>query len=264
MSMRIVACQLDIVWEDKHANFDRVRQMLAQANLAPGTMVVLPEMFATGFSMNAAQIAEAAEAETEQFLSATARERGVALVAGMAARGSDGRARNEAVAFSADGRLLARYAKLHPFRLGGESQHYAAGQDVAVFACHEWRVAPFICYDLRFPEVFRAAVGRGAELLLVIANWPAVRAHHWLPLLRARAIENQACVVGVNRCGLDPHHAYSGRTVIIHPQGDVLADAGENEGVISADLEPAVVTEYRREFPALADLRKEFLATPEK
>jgi len=120
-------------------------------------------------------------------------------------------------------------------------------------------VAPFVCYDLRFPEVFRIAAARGAQLLAVIANWPSAREAHWLTLLRARAIENQAYVAGVNRCGEDPRLRYTGRSVIIDPRGEVLADAGSDEAVITADIDLADLEEYRRSFPALADMRRELL-----
>jgi len=126
---------------------------------------------------------------------------------------------------------------------------------VVTFDWRGARVSPFICYDLRFPEVFRAATRRGAQVLVVIANWPATRVEHWVTLLRARAIENQAYVAGVNRCGNDPKLAYPGRSVIVGPWGEVMADAGDGEGVAWADLDFAALESYRREFPVLRDIR---------
>jgi predicted amidohydrolase len=120
-------------------------------------------------------------------------------------------------------------------------------------------VSPFICYDLRFPEAFRGAVRRGARAFVVIANWPAERHEHWDLLLRARAIENQAFVVGVNRCGSDPRHAYAGGSMIVDPQGGILARAGGEECVISADLDAASLMEYRERFPALGDMHGDLL-----
>ena len=118
-------------------------------------------------------------------------------------------------------------------------------------------MAPLVCYDLRFPEVFRHAVAMGANLLAVIACWPQPRESHWVALLKARAIENQAYVVGVNRTGKDPGHAYSGLSMIVDPQGEVLADAGGAEGTISAELSRESLENWRRDFPALADIRPE-------
>jgi omega-amidase len=121
-------------------------------------------------------------------------------------------------------------------------------------------VAPFICYDLRFPEAFRVATRRGAQVLAVIANWPAAREGHWMTLLRARAIENQTFVIGVNRCGTDPNHTYSGRSQIIDPRGEILADAGSTEGLIHGRLDLQLLTAYRNEFPALRDMRDDLLS----
>src|SRR5690606_6307419 len=116
-------------------------------------------------------------------------------------------------------------------------------------------VSPLICYDLRFPEAFRLATKQGAEMFVVIANWPTARVEHWLTLLKARAIENQAYVIGCNRVGRDPKVVYPGRSVIIDPRGNVLADAGGDPGVISSSIDAAALREYRKTFPALNDIR---------
>lgn len=253
--MNIFGVQLDIQWENKNLNFARVRELVAQAAPAPGSFIVLPEMFATGFSMNVADIAERGEGETELFLQSLARDFSVFVIGGLVAPSGDERGCNEAATFAPDGRLLSRYRKIHPFSFGGENRRYMAGEQIAVFEWQQFRVAPFICYDLRFPEVFRAAVKKEANLFVVIANWPAPREAHWLTLLKARAIENQAYVVGVNRCGNDPKLHYSGRSQIIDPRGEILADGGEQECVISANLDLIKLNDYRRDFPALADIK---------
>lgn len=258
--MQIIACQLDIVWENKPANHDRVRQMLADVAISPGALVVLPEMFATGYSMHVATIAEPVGGESQQFLSALAKDFQSFVIGGVAIAGSGGRGRNEAVVFGPEGKSLARYCKLHPFSLAGETKHYEAGEGIEIFEWHDFQVAPFVCYDLRFPEIFRQAARCGAELMTVIANWPQPREAHWLALLRARAIENQAYVVGVNRAGSDPHVRYSGHSLIVGPRGETLAEAGEGPQVLSADVELAPLLDYRQQFPALADIRPEFFA----
>lgn len=117
-------------------------------------------------------------------------------------------------------------------------------------------MSPFICYDLRFPEIFRAAaLGLGSELLVVIASWPIKRAQHWVTLLQARAIENQAYVIGVNRCGTDPNFTYPGRSMVVDPHGVILVDASDVEGTVSARLDRARVASWREQFPALRDAR---------
>jgi predicted amidohydrolase len=253
--MRVFCCQLDIVWEARDANLAKVERVLAGVDLGRGDLVVLPEMFTTGFSMDLARVCQGTPPEVEVFLAESARRRGVFVLGGVVNLDATGRGRNEAVAFAPDGQLLARYTKIHPFSHGGEAEHYAAGTRVVTFDWGEMRVAPFICYDLRFPEVFRCAVRHGACLFAVLANWPAQREGHWTTLLQARAIENQAYVVGVNRCGRDPEHAYGGRSLVVDPQGTILLDAGPGETVAGVDVEPGAVTAWRSDFPALRDMR---------
>jgi predicted amidohydrolase len=253
--MKIHACQMDIVWEDKPANFARARALLAASRPEPGSLVLLPELFATGFTMNSEALAEAPGGDTERFLARLAAELGVFLMGGVIGRATAGRPRNLAVVFGPDGREVARYAKMQPFSPGGESRHYEAGGAPVVFPWRECRVAPFICYDLRFPEIFRPAARAGAELITVIANWPVTRIAHWTALLRARAIENQAYVAGVNRCGTDPTLTYNGHSLIVSPQGEVLAEAVDGEKVISATVDLESLRTYRKNLPFLADMR---------
>jgi predicted amidohydrolase len=257
--MYVAGVQLDIVWENKKSNHDKVRSLLARTGLPKGSLVVLPEMFATGFSMNVAEIAQSDHRETETFLTSLAGEFGIHVCGGVVIRRPDGRGLNQSVSFAPDGMLLARYSKIHPFSYGGETEQYAAGTDVITYRLEPFLVAPFVCYDLRFPEIFRHAVKKGVQLFTVIANWPEPREAHWLALLKARAIENQAFVIGVNRCGRDPKNAYSGRSQILDPRGNVLADAGNAEGVFGAELDPAVLLEYRKAFPALTDMKSGWL-----
>jgi predicted amidohydrolase len=253
--MKVACCQFNIAWEDKSSNFDKVRALVAKAGLPAGTLLVLPEMFATGFSMNVAVTREAPPfPPTERFLADLAAEHGLFVLGGLAGTAPDGRPCNQAVVFSPDRKLLARYTKIHPFTLGGEAQHYAAGKDLAQFQWQGCSVAPFICYDLRFPELFRAAVQRGAQVFIVIANWPIKRDGNWVTLLQARAIENQAYVVGVNRCGTDPKFIYSGRSLVVDPHGAVVLDLGSEEGVRTAEIDIAEVERWRKEFPALLDM----------
>ena len=252
--MKVYCCQLDIAWENKPENFRKVRAMLERTRPERGSMVVLPEMFSTGFSMNVSGIAERHAPGAEQFLHDVAREFGVFVVGGLVNKAVDGKGLNEAVVMSPEGQELTRYAKIHPFTFGGELEHYSRGTEIEQFEWNDLKVTPFICYDLRFPEVFRTAVKHGAEMFVVIANWPNKREQHWVTLLQARAIENLAYVVGVNRSGSDPKLVYPGRTMIIDPHGNILADAGLNEGMISAEIDADVVRNWRRDFPALNDI----------
>ncbi len=258
--MRLFGVQLNTVWEDKPASEARVRDLLRGVDVREGDLVVLPEMWATGFSLDTEKIAEdAGNGRAQSFLSSLATEMGAFVLGGVVTRGAGGKGNNEAVTYGPDGREVCRYRKLFPFTPGGEADHYHAGDRGAHFAWHGFGVAPFICYDLRFPEVFRGAVANGAEIYAVMANWPSLRRDHWTTLLCARAIENQAYVIGVNRCGDDPDHAYPGCSRIIDPSGNVLTDAGEDETVINAEPDRAALIEWRRSFPALSDIRAQYL-----
>jgi omega-amidase len=259
--MKVVCCQLDIVWEDKPANHTAVRAMLDAASPARDTFVLLPEMFSTGFSMNVDAVTDSQSSRTHEFLARAARDYSVYLLGGIVTTGAGGMGRNECVVFSPEGAEIARYCKMHPFTFGGEARHYAPGEGTVIFSWQGFTVSPFICYDLRFPEVFRAAVGRGANVFAVIANWPATRIEHWITLLKARAIENQAYVVGVNRCGRDPKLTYPGRSLIVDPRGELLADAGDQAGTITADLDLMALETYRRALPFLEDMRGDFAKT---
>jgi omega-amidase len=253
--MKIFGLQFDIVWENKPANFATVRKLLAAARPEEGSLVILPEMFATGFSMNADAVAESYDGATEQFLAGLAKEFAVWIVAGAVMRGRDGRARNKCLVFNSTGDLKAFYAKMRLFTPGGESKHYAPGEKPVAFLWGDCVVTPFICYDLRFPELFRRAIAdHNPELFVVIANFPQKRIHHWVRLLQARAVENQAYVVGVNRIGSDPIQSYPGRSLIFDPEGEVIVDGGETESVIRAELDLPKLRQYRQKLPFLADM----------
>ncbi|MBI1840855.1 MAG: carbon-nitrogen family hydrolase [Verrucomicrobia bacterium] len=253
--MNIVALQWDLAWEDRSANFATVRRLLDSAPPAPGSLVILPEMFATGFTMNVEVAREPSPSPVEAFLSEIARGHQVALLAGLASGFPGARPRNEAVFVNPEGRIVSRYAKRQPFSPSGEAALFEAGGASVVLEWAGFQVSPLVCYDLRFPELFREAVAQGAEVLVVIANWPSKRAEHWVTLLRARAIENQAYVVGVNRCGRDPGFPYPGRSIVVDPHGDIVADAGAGETALKASLDREALVQWRRDFPALRDRR---------
>ena len=249
--MRLTGLQLDIAWEAKERNRTRVEEILSGAPACD--VLVLPEMFSTGFTMSAAAAAEPTGGTTERWLSSLARDNACAVIGGNGREAQDGVCFNESLTFASDGALACRYQKIHPFSLGGEDKHYAAGTEVKTFALDEAVVAPFVCYDLRFPEAFRLASAVGANLIVVIANWPAKRIQHWVTLLQARAIENLAYVIGVNRTGSDPQLEYNGRSVIVDYMGEIIADAGSDEGLVIADLNFEELNRWRDGFPALRD-----------
>jgi len=255
--MRVLGFQTDIAWEDRFANFSRIEAMARETGpIGPGSLVVFPELSTSGFTMNVAAVAEPRDGDSAQFFSSFAKRHKCHVIAGLAvARDEPGLAANEAVCFSPDGSEVARYRKMNPFIVAGEGNHYPAGKSPVVYQIGDWKVAPLVCYDLRFPEPFRTATAMGAELLVVIANWPVIRVDHWTTLLRARAIENQAYVVGVNRTGSDPTLEYPGASIIVGPQGEILAAADDSISVLTASLDREKLVNWRRDFPAISHLR---------
>ncbi len=254
--MRVFAFQTDIAWEDRFANFSRIEALAQETEpIGADSLVVFPELSTSGFSMNIAAVAEPADGDSAQFFSGFAKKHRCHVIAGVAGEGDEpGSAANEAACYSPDGLEVARYRKMNPFVGATEGNYYPAGTSPVVYPIGEWKVAPLICYDLRFPEPFRTATSMGAELIVVIANWPVVRVDHWTTLVRARAIENQAYVIGVNRAGSDPAFDYPGASLIVGPQGEILAAADDSATVISAVIDREKLLKWRRDFPAIARL----------
>ncbi len=252
--MRAHLVQLDTAWHDKDRNYTAVHELLDAVDVAAGDMVVLPEMFDTGFSWETAKTADS-DGRTLRFLSELASDLDACVVGGRTIHDCHcAKARNVVSALAPDGTLLCQYAKMHLFPIGEESRHIEPGRQVSTF---RWpredggmTICPAICYDLRFPELFRVGLGMGAEMFIVPACWLEGRHAHWRSLLLARAIENQAYVLGVNRTGVDPNSRYLGGTVAIGPRGDVLGELGSEPGVLSVEIDATQVRSWREAFPA--------------
>lgn len=258
--MKVAAIQHDIVWEDKQANLAQVRERIAEAAGAGARLIALTELFATGFTMNSTEHAEGHDGPTTKFLRDTARDLGVWVGGSIIQRHPSVRLPyNQFILAGPDGQVH-RYAKLHPFSYAGEHQHYSAGQQTVTVDVEGLRVSLFVCYDLRFANVFWAAA-LDTDCYLIVANWPAPRREHWRCLLNARAIENQAFVVGVNRVGSGGGNDYAGDSLMVDPMGRILADGVAEPGqpatgqILYAEVDPATVARTRAEFPFLADRR---------
>ena len=251
--MKVAAIQHDIDWEDGAATRKRVTPLIAQAAAAGARLIALTEMYATGFSMWPDRIAEDEGGPNERFLVDKAREHGCWLVGSIAQRSADGEPRNVAVLAAPDG-TVHRYAKIHPFSYAGEHDRYDAGTEFLTVDVEGVNVSVFICYDLRFADEFWA-LAHDTDLYVVVANWPAPRREHWRTLLRARAIENQAYVLGVNRVGTVRDLDHVGDSAIIDPLGRTLAEASIGEAVLVAEVSPQYVHEIRETLPFLRDRR---------
>ena len=249
-NLNVTLVQTELVWEDPAANrahFDDVLAPLAGTT----QVVVLPEMFSTGFTMAGPRLAEPMNGPSVDWMRGQA-ARLNAHVAGSLIIGEAGKVYNRLVWATPEGTLYT-YDKRHLFRMSGEHEVYAAGETLLTVPVGAWRIRPFICYDLRFP-IWTRNCGQAYDLGLFVANWPAPRAGHWKALLTARAIENQAYVVGVNRVGRDGNgHAYAGDSMVLDPQGQAVFQARDNAVVQAVDLDRTALEEYRQTFPAWRD-----------
>ncbi|CBG87001.1 amidohydrolase [Citrobacter rodentium] len=246
--LKITLLQQPLAWLDGPANlrhFDRQLELITGRDL-----IVLPEMFTTGFAMEAAQ-----NSLSQQALSGWMREKAQqcnAMIAGSAALQTSSGAVNRFLLVEPQGEIHF-YDKRHLFRMADEHRHYLPGNRRVVVEWRGWRILPQVCYDLRFPVWSRNL--NDYDLALYVANWPAPRSLHWQTLLSARAIENQAYVAGCNRVGTDGNgHHYRGDSRVINPQGEVIATADAHQATrIDAELSLSALKEYRENFPAWQD-----------
>ncbi len=262
--MRVAALQSDVVWEDPEANFERLRPWIAAAAGAGARLLVLPEMYSHGFSMATDRIAEPVGGASTRFLIDQAERYGLWLAGSLPERPDATEPPHNTLPYNTlphntlvvagPGGEVHRYRKIHPFSYAGENEHYQAGDDLTSVMIEGLRFTLFICYDLRFADEFWATAIE-TDAYLVVANWPEKRRHHWTALLAARAIENQAYVVGVNRVGEGGGLRYRGDSRIIDPMGEVLAAAAEQETLLIADVDAAKVRQTREKLPFLRDRR---------
>lgn len=254
--MKIALIQLDIAWESKKPNYEKAEFFAGKAAEEQCDVVVFPEMFNTGFSMNISKIAEDEDGETASVLSEIARKYGIYIIAGFPVKASgEEKGRNMAVAYDRKGIVAAKYTKIHPFSFSNEDKYYMAGSNTVIFNIDGIPCSIFICYDLRFPEVFRRVV-KEVQAIFVIANWPTSRREQWETLLKARAIENQCFMIGVNRTGTDGNGIhYPGASHIFDPSGNDILCGGEKKEFLTGEINPAEVVEVRSKFPFLKDMR---------
>lgn len=256
--VRIAALQLDIAWESPATNYARVGPWVRAAAAAGARLLVLPEMYACGFTMKTDAVAEPEDGPSTAFLVDQARAHGLWIGGSVpalppAGQGEPGRPFNTFVLAGPEGQLH-RYRKIHPFTFAEEHLHYGAGDRFVTVDVEGVRCTLFVCYDLRFADEMWATA-HDTDCYLVVANWPERRRHHWVTLLQARAIENQAYVVGVNRVGEGGGLAYSGDSRIIDPWGEVVASAAGQQTMLLGEVDPAVVSDARQRFPVLRDRR---------
>jgi predicted amidohydrolase len=252
--MRVAAIQHDIVWERPPENFARLGPWVERAAACGARLVVLTEMYSTGFSMRTTRTAEPPGGPSTEFLRMQAKQHDVWVCGSLPERTDDAERPFNTLVLAAPDGTVHRYRKIHPFTYSGEHEHFAAGGEFVTVDVEGLRVTLFVCYDLRFADEFWATASH-TDCYLVPANWPDTRRPHWITLLQARAIENQAYVVGCNRVGRGGQLDYTGDSRIIDPMGQILAAASGQQTMLLAEVDSAVVRDTRARFPFMQDRR---------
>jgi len=247
-NLAVTLIQCELAWEQPADNRRQIGEIIDKHDERTD-LIVLPEMFTTGFSMNALGNAEEPGGATEQWLLQVARQRDCAVTGSIAVRAGNG-VFNRMLFATPTG--VQHYDKRHLFRMAGEDQRYQSGRERVIVQWRDWRINLQVCYDLRFPVFSRNR--DDYDLILYVANWPQQRRNHWRQLLIARAIENLACVVGVNRIGADARGlSYSGDSLVIAPDGSIMLDALAENGAFQVTLDSGGLRTYREGFPCHLD-----------
>lgn len=250
---------MDIVFGNPNKNFQSAEKLIEKALTEHPDILVLPELWTTGYDLTRLnEIADEEAAQTIDFLQKLAKKHQVHFVGGSVANREKEGVKNTLLIINKDGVLVHTYSKLHLFKLMDEHVYLEAGTEKGLFQLDNYQFAGAICYDIRFPEWIRAHTSEGAEALFVVAEWPAPRLSHWRSLLIARAIENQCYVIACNRSGQDPNNLFAGHSLIIDPWGEVIAEAGEREEILSAVIDMNLVHEVRKQIPIFTDRKPDF------
>ncbi len=251
--MNISLFQYNPSWEDKKKNKDKILSLL-KGKIPKSDLIIFPEMTLTGFSMNTVKLAEEMEGKSFQFFSELAKEFSTPIIAGIIEK-NENNFFNTLIHINSSGDLISYYRKIHPFSYSDEDKYYRDGDKPVVTEIDDWKIGLSICYDLRFPELFRFYAKERVDLIVNIANWPVTRIEHWRSLLKARAIENQCYIAGVNRIGNDPNAVYNGFSSVFDPMGIEIVSVENEEKVIVVELDKDYIIEVRGKFPFLEDIK---------
>ena len=256
--MLVALASLNQVWEDKPANLLSCERLMQKAKNHKVELIIFPEMTLTGFSMQVDLIGEdAEESPTLESFKALALNYGMKIIFGVVFKKNNS-ATNNAIILDGTGEVNGIYKKIHPFSFSREDLYFDAGNEILTFDAGPLRLGISICYDLRFPEIY-SALGVQSDLIINIANWPAQRLEHWIILLRARAIENQVFVAGINRIGSDRNgNDYIKSSLVVHPSGEILRPIYTEEQLDVYDLSKDMITEFRLGFSTTNDRKPQF------
>ena len=240
-------------WENKEQNKKKLNNILAE-NCKDDDILIFPEMALTGFTMRSKEFAEDIDGDSVLYFMNLATVYNKHVMAGII-ENFDGKIYNTLFHFDNNGLILARYRKIHLFSLSGEDKNYSAGNETVITKMGKTKIGLSICYDLRFPELYRKYAKEEVDILVNIASWPTQRSSHWIDLLKARAIENQCFVIGVNRVGDDPTLSYNGCSSVFDPMGKELVTVKDKEEFISIELDLSLPKKTREILPFLNDMK---------
>lgn len=256
--LNLAGIQFDIEWENKEKNFSKIRNLIQKVKFQDG-LIILPETFGTGFTMKSEEFQEEQNGFTESFLIEIAKKTGNLVGGSWIEKNGTKKPFNTFSVARPSGFISNRYRKIHPFSLSGEDVEFTKGEQNEIFEWNGFKISILICYDLRFPEIFRKTSGQ-TDLYILIANWPDKRISHWLSLLKARAIENQAYVFGINRIGIagkkNPLY-HSGQSAFFDMNGDEKILGKDSEEILFERISLKKLQEYRASLPFLRDRRRD-------
>lgn len=256
--MKLALIQLDIAFGNPEKNKQNARTLIERAIEQSPDTVILPELWTTGYDLTRLNtIADPNAADVRAFAGDLAKKYQINIIAGSVAKQKGDKVTNTMTVFNRKGECVKEYSKVHLFRLMREERYMEAGESDGLFSIDDVSAAGFICYDIRFPEWLRRHVLQGAKLLFIPAEWPAPRLDHWRTLLTCRAIENQSFVIACNRAGSDPDNQFAGHSLVISPWGEILAEAGDKEEILFADIDIASIDAIRNRIPVFEDRRPE-------
>ncbi len=244
--------QYSPVWENKSASKEKIINLIDETKGLD--LIIFPEMTLTGFTMKSKAFSEELNKETHSFFSTIAKKKKCAVMYGLIEKGKK-KNFNTLVHLNNQGKIISSYRKIHPFSYSKENIFYGKGKETVVTKVKGIKIGLSICYDLRFPELYRFYAKEKVHLIVDIANWPDTRIEHWRSLLKARAIENQCYVAGVNRVGNDPKLHYNGFSSVFDPMGKEIVAVENEEKIIVAEIDKTYVDEVRKKLPFLDDMR---------
>jgi len=250
--LKVGLVQYSPVWEDKSANQKKIKSLIEKTSSL--NLMVFPEMTLTGFTMKSNEFAEKIDGESYSFFLEIAKEKNCSVMYGIIEKGKN-KNFNTLVHLNNQGKIINTYRKIHPFSYSKEDKNYGKGKETVISKVQGFKFGLSICYDLRFPELYRYYGKEKVDVIIDIANWPDTRIEHWQTLLKARAIENQCYVIGVNRVGPDPFVKYNGFSSVFDPMGKGLVSVESSEEVIITEIDKDLVFETRKKFPFLNDIR---------